>query len=148
MSTLKQFPEIMRHAHQDLGATVSGRFSPEDWQKILERAEAKWRAALETAEAGESDLTAWQAVIRDFHRERYWGYQPNYQPPKAKGNLGTSFIWVGFITFTLVNMSLAWLGQRYTTSDEPRDGYIFFAVLAFWLIAFAAFLWRQRKHRD
>lgn len=148
MATLNEFPKIMDHAREDLCATVSGRFSPEDWQSILTLAEQKLAAnSLSAAD----EIRAWQAVVLDFHQNAYWGFQPNYVKPKVKKtekNFGIRFIVVTFLTFTFTKIALVWTGQIYTNSDDPVDKYIFLSVIVLVICNFTYLLWKTRHHKD
>jgi hypothetical protein len=135
---MNDFPAEKRDAQTDLAGNVAGRFSPEDWERILEIARQK----LETR--------SWPDVVREFHRENYWGFRPDWRPPAVpyKFNLGYGMLWMTFSTFVLTLMALAWLGQNYATSGQAKDGYLFCAALALALLNFVYFLWRSRGYRD
>lgn len=139
---------VMRDAETDLTGNISGRFSPEDWAEILKKA----GSGLQTrVQEGKSETEAWSEVIREFHREHYWGFHPNYRPPKVKKkkkDLGVSLILFLFVSFTLVKMSVVWLGQIYTFSDEESDTRMFYLALAVVLANVGFFLWRHRRHTD
>src|SRR5438876_507757 len=112
-------PTVMKNARVDLGATVEGQFSPEDWTAILARAESEWHAQLSRSpEKGE--LEAWHEVMRDFRRQNNWGFRANYRPPRIpkKKNLGVTFIWMSFNTLTTMKVGVLWFGQIYSRSDE------------------------------
>lgn len=148
MSTLNEFPKIMAQAREDLSANVRGRFSPEDWERILVRARGLWEEAC-GREADEK--RAWESVIVDFYRNDYWGFQPNYQPardPNVRKSAGKSFLGILFFTFTFTIMAVVWLGQRYTAGDEPHDTYYFIAALLVAVLNYGFFLWRHRNHQD
>lgn len=150
MVPLETFPEIMRQAQEDLTANVRGRFSPEDWERILAMAHAKLQALRATS--GRTELEDWQAVVLDFYRSRYWSFSPDYRPPKQKSgrkmNLGVQFLWLTFLTFTLTNLAIAWTGQNYASSGKRRDLFILLFVIALVLTNFGYFLWRHRRHKD
>jgi len=133
------YPIVMTNAAEDLTATIEGRFSPDDWEKILKRA----RATLD-------DGRTWPDVIRDFHQTRYWGFVPNYRRPKIKKpkNLGMQFIWMTFASLTIMKVAVLWFGQIYSRSDDPSDKWIFFAVLSLIVGNIVFFLWRSRHHVD
>ena len=141
--------EIMKNAYEDLSATVEGRFSPEDWASILTKAEHRL-TELELEKSGWSESERWHEVMREFRRERYWGYRPTYRAPriKKKSNLGYSFIWITFNTLTTMKVAVLWFGQIYSRSDEPKDKWIFFLLLIFCVGNFVFFLWRNRNHVD
>lgn len=146
---MNQFPEIMKNAREDLGATVSGRFSPTDWEQILVRAHALWREQLALVNGDE--LKAWHAVVLDFHRNRQWGFQANYKEParsRKEMNLGVKFIWITFQTFVITKIAVVWLGQIYARSQDPVDGILLYFVIALVLANFGWFLWRHRGHQD
>lgn len=149
MNPLDEFPEIMAQAREDLCGNVSGRFSPSDWALI--RIEARSRLAAKIA-LGADVSDAWLSVIREFHKERFWGFSPNWQPStklKAKSaNLAFSFVWMIFSTFVITLMAVVWLGQIYTISNEPKDAYLFFASIALALGNFGYFLWQSRHYVD
>lgn len=145
MDSMKNLPEVMAHAHEDLLAHVAGQFSPEDWQQILNRAQERFEAHRQTADPVE----AWKAVVREFHQERQWGFIPNYRPAKPERiNLGVQFLGLAFLTFTISILAVVWLGQIYTASDEPADNWKFWGVVALVLLNFGAFLWRYQGNRD
>ncbi len=149
MQPTKSRPEIMSQAATDLAGNLSGRFSPGDWEAILERAEVRLN---EQMRAGRDAASAWQEVVREFHRERYWGRTPNYKAPKGASlpevNLGVKFILLSGLTMTVTLIAVVWLGQKYTTSGDPRDGRILYAVIGLAVLNFALFLWRHRRHKD
>lgn len=150
METLNEFPEIMGHAREDLGGNVGGKFSPENWDRILNEARERF---LRHRALVNNDLAAWTEVVREFHRERYWGYSPNWRPPpkdkkKKQTNMGVSFIWMTFTAFIVTKISVVWLGQIYTRSDDPVDKWLFFGAIALTIANFAYFLWRSRHHKD
>lgn len=138
--------QIPENARVDLGATVEGRFSPEDWEKIFGLAEDKWRAH----SSRQDETEAWKEVVRDFHVSRYWGFTPNYRPKKERKpiSLGIQFIWIAFNSFTITEMAITWLGDIYTRSDEPKDAWIFYSVLLLLVGNIVFFLWRNRAYTD
>jgi hypothetical protein len=146
----KAHSALLSSAKEDLTGHISGRFSPEDWQKILRLAEQKlteYKASLTAADERE----AWQAVVRDFHQNACWGFVPNYRPPRLKRkpvNLGIKFIIMAMMTMTVTKVAVVWLGQLQTYSDEPMDKWIFYAVVAVVVAGFGRFLWKNRHHRD
>jgi hypothetical protein len=145
--TMTGVSEIMANANIDLASTIEGRFSPGDWEKILDRA----RTLLLEKSGSMDESAAWKAVIRDFHRERYWGFQPNYRAPKPqkkKRNLGFQFIWLLFGSLTIMKVAVLWFGQIYSRSDEAYDKWMFFVVLALIIGNILYFLWRNRHHED
>ena len=148
MNSMNEFPKIMENARIDLGGNFSGEFSPEDWQKILAQAEARWNALkLEST----SEQEAWQSVVREFHTQGRWGFRPNYVAPKAKAkemSLGVRLVIMTFISFTITEIAVVWLGQIYTFSDEPRDKWLFLLAVALVMANVVYFLWRTRKHQD
>jgi hypothetical protein len=137
----------MKDAQTDLAGNISGRFSPEDWARILTRASASLEAQIHS---GKPENEAWGDVIREFHRERYWGFQPSYRPPKVKKepDLAIGLIVFLFISFTLVKMAVVWTGQLYTFSDEEADTRKFYAALILVAANVVFFLWRFRRHKD
>ncbi|MGZ6479082.1 MAG: hypothetical protein ACXWQE_07260 [Bdellovibrionales bacterium] len=140
-------PKIMANANVDLTSTVGGKFSPSDWEKILERARTQLHEKAKTSD----ELAAWQAVIRDFHASRYWGFIPNYREPKSSRkpkNLGMQFIWLTFGSLTIMKVAVLWFGQIYSRSDEAFDKWMFFIVLALIIGNILFFLWRNRNHQD
>ena len=142
-------PEIMRQASVDLCATVEGRFSPDDWAQILTRAEVQWRKYL-GHQGATAEVDAWQEVVREFHRERYWGYVPNFKPVKVKKkpNLGVTMVLMVFNSMVTIKLFVLWFGQIYSRSDEPLDKWIFFAIVALVVANYGFFLWRNRAHVD
>ncbi len=139
MAELNEFPEIMGHAQEDLAGNIHGQFSPEDWALILARAAAQLKAA------GRQDHAAWVEVIRDFHRENYWGFSPDYKKPKIKRddeNLGVRLIWYTFRSLTLTKIAVVWFGALYTQSDEPIYKWLFIGAIALSLTNYGIFLWR------
>lgn len=149
MDSLNEFPNVMSQARTDLAGNVSGDFSPENWASILE--EANVRLLRHNSGLGD-ESSAWREVVREFHRERYWGFSPDWRPPpKAKAkhkNLGVFFIWMTFSTFVLTLIALVWLGQNYTVSDEPKDKYLFFTAVGLAIANFTYFLWHSRHYED
>lgn len=149
MVSLKEFPEIMRGAKEDLSANVAGRFSPDDWERILRMARERFTERRRGSPAPE--IEDWHAVVLEFYRERYWGFTPDYRPPaapKRKMNLGVRFAIMTFVTFTVALMSLAWAGQNYTTSGKAGDLALLLIVIALVLLNFGYFLWQHRNHED
>lgn len=142
------FPPIMANAKTDLAGNIDGQFSPEDWQKILSLASEQ----LKTSNASETE--AWIEVIRDFHRNKYWGFVPNYKKPKTsvdEKNLGAKFIWFSFRSFLITKVVVLYAGARYTNDDSnPIWKYLFFGAFAFMLTAYGTFLYRYagRKESD
>jgi hypothetical protein len=136
----------MENAQEDLAATVEGRFSPEDWEKILDLAEAKWRNTL-AQQPVPGEAAAWHDVVRDFHKDRYWGMRANYRPPKRR-HLGYQFIWFTFSSLTIMKVAILWFGQIYSRSDEAKDLWMFVLVLAIVIGNVVFFLWRNRHHTD
>lgn len=139
-------PPNMANAKTDLAGNISGDFSPEDWEKILIRATNQMRASTKP------EAEAWIDVIRDFHRERYWGFNPDYKKPKIKPeekNLGKRFIWYCFRSFLLTKVVILYCGARYSADDpNPIYTWLFFGGLAFIVIAYGRFLWKFRHWQD
>lgn len=144
---MNNFPDIMRQAKEDLGGSVSGHFSPEDWQQILLKAERDLQQKKNALNGDETE--AWQDVIRDFHQQNFWGFTPNYRPPprpKKKGNLGVAFIWMAFQTFVITKIAVLWIGQTYARSQDPHDFWLLCLVISLVVANFAYFLWKNRNH--
>lgn len=145
---MNELPPIMANAKIDLAGNIHGQFSPEDWEKILSRARDRLAASSKT------ESQAWIEVIRDFHRNKYWGFVPNYKKPKEKiddKNLGTKFIWFSFRSFLITKVVILYAGARYTIDDSnPIWKYLFFGAFAFMLTAYGTFLYRYagRKETD
>lgn len=149
MELVKARPLVMKHAKEDLAGNVSGRFSPKDWQSILNYAEEQWHK--EQLRLAGDEMKAWHSVVRDFHRQSYWGFVPDYRPPRRKSekrNLGIAFIWMAFQTFVITKIAVVWLGQTYSRTQDALDGWLFYSVIAVVLANFGFFLWRHRHHRD
>ncbi|MGE3682810.1 MAG: hypothetical protein AB7G93_13880 [Bdellovibrionales bacterium] len=136
---------VMANARVDLAGNISGQFSPEDWEKILSIA----RHRLQSATTGLDE--AWVEVIRDFHREKYWGFIPNYKKPKMEReqqNLGVRFIWYSFRSFLITKVAVLWFGARYSADFDPIYKWLFFGAIGFMLCAYGSFLWKFRNRRD
>jgi hypothetical protein len=136
----EELPSIMANAREDLAGNLGGHFSPDDWDKIL--AIAKER--LQSKE--------WTDVIRDFHREKYWGFVPNFKKPKAKKedeNLGVRFIWYSARSFLLTKVAVLWFGALWTVYGDTFYKVGFFGALFFMLCSYGYFLYRYGpKHDD
>lgn len=135
----------MMNAREDLAGNLSGDFSPADWTLILER------AAGELARSSKPENEAWHDVIRDFHRQKYWGYKPNYVKPKVKPeerNLGTRFIWYVSRSFLITKVAVLYFGARWTAGYDPINGYLFFGAMIFMLCSYGHFLWSHRNRDD
>jgi hypothetical protein len=141
-----EIPSVLANASEDLAGNISGRFSPEDWDQILVRAKDQLRCSSKPLPE------AWVDVIRDFHREKYWGFVPNYKVPKLKRedeNLGLRFIWYSFRSFLLTKMAVVWFGALYSTYGDPFYKWMFFGAIAFMLSNYGLFLYRYgSKHKD
>lgn len=140
-----RLPPIMANAKEDLAGNISGQFSPEDWQRILDL------AANQLQQSKKPENEAWVDVIRDFHRERYWGFVPNYKKPKApqEENLGKRFIWYCFRSFLITKVVILYCGARYTADDpNPIYKWLFFGALAFIISAYGRFLWKYGGRSD
>lgn len=146
MSSMNEFPEIMREARVDLAGNLGGQFSPQDWESILTRAKAQLEASsLRGPEA-------WVEVIRDFHRENYWGFVPNYIAPKTvknidDENLGVRMLLYAGRSFLLTKIAIVWFGALWSISGEPFYKYCFFASILFMLVAYGTFLYKY-GHRN
>lgn len=135
----QQSTSLPAQAREDLAGNISGQFSPEDWERILARAQEQLAHS------------TWPDVIRDFHRQRYWGFVPNYKKPKVKRepeNLGRRFLWYITRSFLLTKTVVLYFGARWTAGYGPINGYIFFGAICFMLCSYGLFLWRFRHHRD
>lgn len=132
---------VMANAQEDLAGNIDGHFSPDDWRTILARAKEKLeRSPLPAAEA-------WVEVIREFHRERYWGFIPNYKKPsvtpEAEENLGKKFILYTFRSFLISETVVLYCGARYSADDHnPIYKWGFFAGLTFLVVNYGLFLYR------
>lgn len=141
-------PEIMSNAREDLTATIEGNFSPQDWHQILKRAHSSFESGVK---AGASEQKSWESVIRQFHQDHYWGFVPDYVPPKKKRpplNLGMKLIIMTLNAMLTFKVLVLWYGQIYSRSDEPLDKWIFFLILFGVVINYGVFLWRHRDHVD
>lgn len=138
-------PAIMAEAKTDLAGNISGDFSPDDWAKILDRAHTQLKAS------AKSEAEAWTDVIRDFHREKYWGFIPNYVKPKSKPeehNLGKKFIWFSFRSFLLTKTIILYCGARYVNDDpNPIYTWLFYGALVFIVFAYGRFIWIYARAR-
>lgn len=140
-----EIKDIMAHAREDLAGNIEGKFSPEDWEKILALAQQKLSRATKTTSE------AWVDVIREFHREQYWGFTPNYQKPKVKRedeNLGKRFIWYSFRSFLLTKVVVLYCGARYSADYDPVYGWLFFGGIAFMLTNYGIFLYRYGNRTE
>lgn len=134
----------MANAREDLAGNIGGQFSPDDWEKILMRAHEQLRRSQKT-HSEKTHEDAWVDVIRDFHRERYWGFTPDYKKPKANRedeNLGIRFIWYSFRSFLLTKVAVLYFGARYSADYDPVYKWLFFGAIAFMLVNYGIFLWR------
>jgi hypothetical protein len=136
-----ELSQITANAREDLCGNIEGEFSPEDWEKILARAHDLLRSSEKT----------WVDVIRDFHRERYWGFKPNYKRPKPnphEENLGKRFIWYSFRSFLVTKVAVLYFGARWSADFDPVYGWLFFASIAFMLGNYGLFLWRYGRRPE
>lgn len=143
-TSIADLPEIMNQAREDLAGNISGDFSPEDWEKILLRA----RTQLENSSRPAPE--AWVDVIRDFHREKYWGFTPDYVQPKVRReeeNLGKRFIWYITRSFLITKTCVLYFGARYVADYDPIYGWLFFGAILFMLSSYGTFLYKYGKHR-
>lgn len=141
MSSMNEFPEIMRDARVDLAGNVGGQFSPQDWESILTRAKGQ----LESSKLPENE--AWAEVIRDFHRDNYWGFIPNYVAPKVKTNvedenLGVRMLLYSARSFLLTKVAIVWFGALWTYTGEDFYKYCFFGAIVFMLASYGVFLYK------
>jgi hypothetical protein len=143
---MSNLPKIMTNANIDLAATSGGKFSPENWERILARAHAQLLENKRTLEETE----AWQAVVRDFHVNGNWGFPSNYRAPAKprKANLGFQLIWLMFASLTIVKVAIPWLGNIYTNSGTVGSKIFFFGALALVVGNIVWFLWRNRGYQD
>ena len=138
--------EVMANAQEDLAGNIDGRFSPEDWREILARAKEKLISS--SLPLGE----AWVEIIRDFHREKYWGFIPNYKKanePETEVNLGKKFILYTFRSFLISETVVLYCGARYSAEDpNPLYKWGFFAGLSFLVLNYGLFLYRYGGRED
>jgi len=134
----------MKNAKDDLAGAVSGRFSPADWDKILVEAQSRLKKRMQDLPENE----AWAEVMREFRRESYWGYVPNYKPPRPEGGraIGITLIWLTFQTMTVSKVALLWASQRFERADSDFDKWLFFALLLLIPGNAAFFVWRHRRY--
>lgn len=137
-------PKIMTNANIDLAATSGGKFSPDNWERILTRAHAQLLENQKTLEEPE----AWEAVVRDFHVNKNWGFQSNYKAQPKKANLGFQLIWLTFASLTIVKVAIPWLGNIYTYQGTIGSKILFFGALALVVGNIIWFLWRNRNYQD
>lgn len=147
MSSMNEFPEIMREARVDLAGNVGGQFSPHDWDSILVRAKSQLEASSLPAHE------AWVEVIRDFHRENYWGFVPNYVPPKKvtnvdDENLGVRMLLYAGRSFLLTKIAIVWCGAMWSISGEPFWRNCFFGAILFMLVAYGIFLYKYGNRTE
>jgi hypothetical protein len=133
--------ELMANAQEDLAGNISGQFSPADWEKILARAEER------LAQTGD-----WCEVVREFHREKYWGFVPNFKRPKSKREdeaLGVRFILYCARSFLLTKVAVLWFGALWTVYGDPLYAWGFFGSMAFMIFAYGSFLYKYANtHKD
>lgn len=136
----------MKNAREDLAGNVGGYFSPEDWDKILLRARDQFLVS------AKPESEAWTDVIRDFHREKYWGFVANYKKPKAgrdDESLGKRFLWYVFRSFLITKVVILYCGARYSMGDQdPIYTYLFFGAMAFMLCSYGLFLYRYAGRKE
>jgi hypothetical protein len=139
---------LMKNAKDDLTASISGRFSPGDWEKILELAKIQ----LAQRRREQDGLEAWKETIRDFHRSAYWGFKPDYRPSRVakKKNRGIAMglVWMTFQSMVLTKVAVLWLGQNYSNGDDSLDKWLFFILLLLIPANGIFFIWRNRHYRD
>jgi hypothetical protein len=143
--TQTAYPPIMANAREDLAGNVSGQFSPEDWDQILNR------AVEQLSRSTKGPQEAWVDVIRDFHRQRYWGFIPNYKKPKPtvdEQNLGKRFIWYSARSFLITKVAVLYFGARYCAGYDPINGWLFFGAMIFMVSNYGYFIYRYHKKRD
>lgn len=150
MNSMNEFPIVMKQAKEDLAGHISGQFSPESWDKILQEAHLRLKQHMNS---GLSESEAWRKVVLEFSKERHWGYVPNWRPSKRKPksqkeNLGLRLIWMTFAAFVITKITVVWLGQIYTRSEDPVDKWLFIGSIILVLANFGYFLWRTRNHKD
>lgn len=135
--------DLMRNTREDL-KPQSGRFSPGDWEKILDEARGRLLKKLEASPPAE----AWSEVVREFHREKYWQFPTNYKKPKREKNLGLTLVWLTFQSMTLTKVAILWFGQDYSNTDSELSKWLFFGVLFFIPANAFFFIWRWRKTKS
>ena len=134
-----ELKSVMANARVDLAGNVEGQFSPDDWEKILSRAEAL------LLDSAKDPAAAWMDVIRDFHAKSYWGFVPNYKKPKKRRedeNLGKRFIWYSFRSFLITKVVILYCGARFSADYDPVYGWVFFGAIAFMITNYGLFLYR------
>ncbi len=91
-------------------------------------------------------------MVRAFHREKYWGYVPNYKKPKVKRedeSLGVRFILYSARSFLLTKVAVLWFGALWTVYGDTIYAVGFFGAMAFMLVAYGTFLYRYAgKHKE
>ncbi len=149
MGLMNEFPSVMHEAKTDLGSHAHGDFSPTSWANILCEAERRLRLK---SKAGFSEQDAWAEVVREFHREDYWGHRADWIKPKPIKNGNTGFgvnaVLLTLTTFVFGLMAVVWLGQLFTISDEPLDAYKFYLAVIVVVANILFFLWRSRNYQD
>ena len=144
MSDAAELPAIMQNAREDLAGNVQGDFSPEDWNKIFARCVELLKAS------PKPETEAWVDVIRAFHRERYFGFIPNYKKTKPlphEENLGYRFVWYTARSFLVTKVVVLYSAARWCAGWDPMWGWIFFAAVAFMLVNYGFFLWKYGRNR-
>jgi hypothetical protein len=138
MGSQNEFPEIMREARVDLAGNVSGQFSPADWDRILSRAREQFEASKLPP------LEAWTEVVRDFHRQHFWGFKPDFVPQKNRDeeNLGVRMVIYSARSFLLTKVAVVWFGALWAVYDEPLYAYAFFGTIILMVGAYGWFLYR------
>ncbi len=141
-------PEILKNAHIDLAPNADGQFSSTDWSRILNEADKRWQDI--RLEQPGADDKAWHEVVRQFHRDAYFGFAPIFRDKKSKRprNLGFSLIFLMFNSMVGLKVAVLWFGQKYSNGDNPTDKWIFFAVLTVVVLNYGFFLWRNRRAED
>lgn len=132
--------DMLANAREDLAGNISGDFSPEDWERILALAESRL-----------NETRNWPDVIREFHRERYWGFVPNFKKPRTKRedeSLGIRFILYSARSFLLTKVAVLWFGALWTVYGDPIYAWGFFGAMTFMIFAYGSFLYRYaNKHK-
>lgn len=85
-----RFEQILRGYKYDLTANLRGSFAPHDFVEIIHKAGSMFARELAQL-AGPSGLSyidvnsAWEKVVTDFFRSRYWGFSvvASHQGPTA-----------------------------------------------------------------
>lgn len=142
----------------DFSTQGRGFFTAEDRELIQQQACAKAKELFAKATApidGAKLRQVWAEIVTDFHRNNFWGFQPQkYKPVKPLTEEQKifrelrSYIAALILGLLFLKTTFFYYGMRFSNNPSDENKTYFVVTMALWLLSLLLFAWFKYRHKN